>query len=153
MVSSAANGSSLGSLSRQHPPDNTFRFMPETMPFSTIKDFNDWFSCLPQRHLSPSQKYIDPYRYILPDDGVINSTHADLHRENILVSFAKLTRVLALVDWEQSGWYPDYWEYSKGLYTCWYEDEWRRDFIDHFLSPRFNEQQVFSEYATQLGAV
>ncbi|KAJ5341952.1 hypothetical protein N7541_011076 [Penicillium brevicompactum] len=143
----------IGSLSRQHPPDNTFEFMPKTMPFSTIKDFNDWFSTLPQRFLPPSLKYIDPYRYILPDDGVIKFTHADLHRENILVSVTKPARVLALVDWEQSGWYPDYWEYSKALYTCWYEDEWRRDFIDHFLSPRVDEQQVFSEYATQLGAV
>lgn len=151
-MSSAADHYAPGSLSHQHPPDNVFESMPKTMPFSNIKAFNDWFSCLPQRYLSPSQKFVDPYRYILPDDGVIKFTHGDLHRGNIMISFTKPARVLALVDWEQSGWYPDYWEYCKALFTCWFEDEWRRDFIDHFLSPRYDEHEVFSEYATQLGA-
>ncbi|CAI7571679.1 unnamed protein product [Penicillium bialowiezense] len=142
-----------GSLSRQPPPDMVFNFMPNTMPFPRIKDFNDWFSCLPQRDLSPEQKYIDPYRFMLPDDGVVKFTHGDLHRGNIMVSSTKPTRVLAIVDWEQAGWYPDYWEYCKALLTCWYEDEWRRDFIDHFLSPQFDAFQVFREYTIQIGAV
>ena len=70
-----------------------------------------------------------------------------------MISDTKPARVLAIVDWAQSGWYPDYWEYCKALYTCFYEDEWRQDFIDKFLCPRMNENDVFMEYVMAMGAV
>ncbi|KAK2606302.1 hypothetical protein QQS21_003350 [Conoideocrella luteorostrata] len=37
-------------------------------------------------------------------------THCDLAPRNILVEDGKIT---GLVDWEDSGWYPKYWEYVK----------------------------------------
>ena len=69
-----------------------------------------------------SSRYKDPYRGMLPDTGEIKFTHGDLHRGNIIVSSAAPARILAIVDWAQAGWYRDYWEYCKALYTCWYED-------------------------------
>ncbi|PYH37125.1 phosphotransferase family protein [Aspergillus neoniger CBS 115656] len=143
----------IGSISRQSPQDYVLREQKPTGPFSEIKEFNDWFTGLPQARLAPSDRYEDPWREFLPDTGDIKFTHADLHRGNIIVSSSGPARVLAIVDWAQSGWYPDYWEYCKALYTCWYEDEWRRDWIDKFLFPRAQEALIFSEYTMAMGAV
>jgi predicted unusual protein kinase regulating ubiquinone biosynthesis (AarF/ABC1/UbiB family) len=37
-------------------------------------------------------------------------THADLNPTNILVKDGKLA---GLIDWQFSGWYPEYWEYTQ----------------------------------------
>lgn len=143
----------IGSINRQQLLDYVFQTQPEAGPFLSISAFNDWFSCLPQRRLPMSSRYKDPYRGMLPDTGEIKFTHGDLHRGNIIVSSAAPARILAIVDWAQAGWYPDYWEYCKALYTCWYEDEWRRDWIDKFLCPRMQEFEVFAEYTMAIGSV
>lgn len=41
-------------------------------------------------------------------------THGDLGVQNILVRDAK---VVAIIDWECAGWYPEYWEYTKAHYN------------------------------------
>ncbi|KAE8151679.1 kinase-like domain-containing protein [Aspergillus avenaceus] len=143
----------IGSINRQTLPDYVFQSVPDAGPFPSIKEFNDWFSTLPQRHLPPSLRYNDPYREFLPDDGDVKFTHADLHRGNIMISSTAPFRVIAIVDWGQAGWYPDYWEYCKALYTCWYEDEWRAEWIDRFSNPRLQESQVAWEYTMAIGAV
>lgn len=89
----------------------------------------------------------------MPDTGTIKMTHADLHRDNIIISATKPSRVLAIVDWEQAGWYPDYWEYCKALYSCKYESEWRQDWVDKFLDPRMDEFITFIEYTMAIGAI
>ncbi|GAB1193652.1 hypothetical protein APSETT444_002873 [Aspergillus pseudonomiae] len=150
---SQPSGKYIGSINCQKIPDYVFQSLTEAGPFPNIKEFNDWFSTLPQSRLPASLKYKDPYRYLLPDDGDIKFTHADLNRGNIMVSSTAPFRAIAIVDWGLAGWYPDYWEYCKALYTCWYEDEWRRGWIDKFLHPRLQESQVFSEYTMAIGAV
>ncbi|TQV97344.1 phosphotransferase family protein [Cordyceps javanica] len=40
-------------------------------------------------------------------------THADLVAPNILLSTGANPTVVAIIDWAQAGWYPDYWEYCK----------------------------------------
>ncbi|RHZ56797.1 hypothetical protein CDV55_103555 [Aspergillus turcosus] len=116
----------------EQDPSDQFIDQPRGGPFPSIKDFNDWFALLHQ--LRFPHRYDDPNRCLLPDTGAIKFTHADLNRRNMIVSSANPGRVF-LVDWQQSGWYPDYWEYCKACYTVWYEDEWRRDYIDKFLQP------------------
>jgi aminoglycoside phosphotransferase (APT) family kinase protein len=37
-------------------------------------------------------------------------THGDLAPRNIMVQDCKIT---AIIDWEEAGWYPEYWEYVK----------------------------------------
>jgi hypothetical protein len=34
-------------------------------------------------------------------------------------------RIVGIVDWEEAGWYPEYWEYCKLLYEIEYTQEWR----------------------------
>ena len=58
------------------------------------------------------------YRDWLPDTGSVHFTHGDLTLGNIIVSGESgLQRVVGVIDWEQAGWYPEYWEYSKMLYA------------------------------------
>ncbi|EER44704.1 phosphotransferase enzyme family protein [Histoplasma capsulatum H143] len=116
-----------GSITRRFLLDYVFQAMPSAGPFKTVKEFNDWFSALPQQQLPDSLKYKDPYREFLPDDGTI--------------------------DWTHAGWYPDYWEYCKALYTSDYNGEWRNTWIPRFLEQYPKEFAVFSEYVMQIGAV
>ncbi|KAJ7650857.1 kinase-like domain-containing protein [Roridomyces roridus] len=41
-------------------------------------------------------------------------THCDLAPRNILVSGS---RIVGIVDWEMSGWYPEYWEYTQAYFS------------------------------------
>ena len=55
-------------------------------------------------------------------------THADLSLRNILVDGnGKLS---GIVDWECSGWYPEYWEYTKAHFSVRYTIRWISDVID-----------------------
>lgn len=48
---------------------------------------------------------------ILPRSNKSVFTHGDIAPRNILVD--KSGRILGLIDWENAGWYPDYWEYAS----------------------------------------
>lgn len=34
-------------------------------------------------------------------------------------------KIEGIIDWEQAGWYPEYWEYYKMLYAIDYEHQFR----------------------------
>lgn len=76
-------------------------------PFKTEAEFNNFVLDLLRG--TPSL-----VRRALADALDVNSrivfTHSDLTPRNIIV---KGDRVQALLDWEYSGWYPEYWEYVK----------------------------------------
>jgi hypothetical protein len=78
-------------------------------------------------------------------------THADLHRGNIIVSSTNPPEIVAIVDWGQAGWYPDYWEYCKAAYTSYHSGNWRNRWIPVFLDPRTDEQEAFAEYVMAMG--
>jgi hypothetical protein len=63
----------------------------------------------------------------------IRFTHGDLVPGNILVENGHIS---GIVDWEQAGWYPAYWEYVKAMcgdFDCW-DTQWPLD-IAKFLEP------------------
>ncbi|KAL1875754.1 hypothetical protein VTK73DRAFT_9815 [Phialemonium thermophilum] len=41
-------------------------------------------------------------------------THGDLNMRNVLMYNGRLS---GIVDWENSGWYPEYWDYTKARYV------------------------------------
>ena len=78
-------------------------------------------------------------------------SHGDLQRKNIIIS--RLPDVdesgsvvcdeleVVLLDWEVSGWYPSYWEYSRAMQGCGhFEDDW------HFWLGRILDEH-FKEWA------
>lgn len=60
-------------------------------------------------------------------------THGDLVPRNILVRGGN---VVGLVDWEMSGFYPEYWEYTKAHFFADYDQPWMEDrAVDEILTP------------------
>lgn len=59
-------------------------------------------------------------------------------------------KVVSIIDWHQSGWYPDYWEYCKAAFTAELDGEWMDRYIPLFLddSGLFD---VWNHYARSLG--
>lgn len=59
----------------------------------------------------------------LRTDHRIVFTHGDLAPRNIMVRDSKIT---GIIDWEDAGWYPEYWEYVKFFQRSSTEDgDWR----------------------------
>ncbi|KAI9651878.1 MAG: hypothetical protein M1829_002122 [Trizodia sp. TS-e1964] len=69
-------------------------------------------------------------------------THTDLLRQNVMVSAVPapddagpLDFRVTVVDWEDAGWYPAYWEYAAAFASfIWYEDDWL-EVIESIVDP------------------
>lgn len=68
-------------------------------------------------------------------------THGDLCQRNIMVN--EKGDVTGIVDWEFSGWYPEYWEFAKALRGWQWQNDWS-DYLSWILEP------FYSEYAVHL---
>lgn len=69
----------------------------------------------------------------LPHNHQIVLTHNDLAPRNILVRDG---RVVALLDWELAGFYPEHWEYVKTLFWPEWNSSWIKDgIVDRILDP------------------
>ncbi|TVY22805.1 hypothetical protein LHYA1_G008399 [Lachnellula hyalina] len=102
-----------GSMYDSRLPHGTPRFGP----FKTIQEFHLWL----RRNLKATetgdhvtQKEADDVRaMIVKQDALWPApvfTHCDLNPFNILV---RGDRIVGIIDWEFSGWYPSYWEYTS----------------------------------------
>jgi thiamine kinase-like enzyme len=90
----------------------------------------------------------DPYRDLLADDVDICFTHGDLNLRNIMIDGAPgAVKISAIIDWEQAGWYPAYWEYCKSLIAVPYDHEWRDSGWSDTVMYRYEDEWIaFSEY-------
>ncbi|KAI1850004.1 hypothetical protein JX266_004383 [Neoarthrinium moseri] len=75
-------------------------------------------------------------------------THADLQRKNILVVEVSASQagrrrleVSAVVDWEDAGWYPSYWEYAACFVDFQWTDSWP-EYVEYILDPYIPEAAV-----------
>ncbi|KAI1735730.1 kinase-like domain-containing protein [Xylaria scruposa] len=80
-------------------------------PFATLEEFHDWLVKPPKRLQSESM-YWHQITTQLSSECPIVFTHGDIAARNIIVRDGK---IVALLDWEFSGWYPEYWEYVFAL--------------------------------------
>jgi aminoglycoside phosphotransferase len=112
---------------------------PERGPFKTEVEMYDNI-CDRMLDLQSWGNYKpDNYNHILRrmykenSNHTIKFTHGDLSPTNILVQEGHVTGIL---DWEEAGWYPEYWEYIKTMQGCatrW-ETLWPLQ-IEKFLKP------------------
>jgi thiamine kinase-like enzyme len=73
-------------------------------------------------------------------DHEIILTHGDISPRNIIVQGSK---VVAILDWEMAGFYPEYWEYAKALYRPAWESDWIKDkAVNTILEPYLTELAV-----------
>lgn len=69
-------------------------------------------------------------------------SHSDVQRKNILVreiapEFSNQGKdyEVAIIDWEEAGWYPSYWEYASVAIAFQWDDDWPAK-VEEFISPR-----------------
>ena len=107
-------------------------------PFKTIQGFHLWL----RGNLQPSRlddrendrDWQEIKDMAAKQDGPWPSpvfTHGDLNPFNILISGDE---VVSIIDWEFSGWYPHYWEYTSAWYGNITRTEWQ-DLLGEFLDP------------------
>ncbi|TFK47671.1 hypothetical protein OE88DRAFT_1614720, partial [Heliocybe sulcata] len=129
----------IGHVGRQRLRD-TFFESRGAGPFSSVFDLHEFFAFYPHPH-DPFPEDPDPVREKLPDDARIVFIHGDLDKTNIIVSppahDGQPSRLVCIIDWHQSGWYPDYWEYCKARRLTvgppGYEEEWGDRLLPTFL--------------------
>ncbi len=114
------------------------RSLPRFGPFKTTQEFHFWLRHEMQPENHPNRKDDQDWKgidaMVARQDGPWPApvfTHGDLNPSNI---FVHKGRVSGIIDWEFSGWYPPYWDYTSTW--CWavMATEWR-DAVGKFLSP------------------
>lgn len=118
----------------------------------TVREFHDWFVFLCRRPMpDPYSVPIEPFRQDLSDDSAIKFTHGDLHRSNIIVSHSRPYRIVGIVDWEQSGWLPEYWEDCKAHYTTLYGEDWAESYLPKILKRYESAYEAWNWYTMSMG--
>jgi tRNA A-37 threonylcarbamoyl transferase component Bud32 len=69
-------------------------------------------------------------------------THGDIAPRNILV---KNGRIVAIIDWESAGWYPEYWEYTRWASSNYTSSQKWHDMRDVILD-RYPDELRVDEY-------
>ena len=121
-------------------------------PFDTESEINNAFIkktlLIDQTWNKRGPKRAEFYRRMLP--GVLRNhepvfTHGDLQRKNTIIQPAlaeerdrPLSEVMAfhvtLVDWENAGWYPSYWEYCSASWSFRFDDDWP-EYLEKAVDP------------------
>lgn len=83
-------------------------------PFNNESDFNDYLVQKLSGKAPPAR--LKALRERMRDDHPLVLTHGNLVPQNVIVHRG---HVSAIVDWDQAGWRPEYWERTKSLYDFW----------------------------------
>ncbi|RYP79237.1 hypothetical protein DL769_003060 [Monosporascus sp. CRB-8-3] len=131
-------GSVDGSWCNDHYFDNG---RGEYGPFASEAEFNSGIT----RALRKSKPYdwvefyCDIWEEVMVGHEIV-LTHNDLDPRNILVQGSN---VVALLDWELSGYYPEYWEYCKAMRRPDWESGWIKDrALEKIIQPYRKEMAV-----------
>lgn len=122
-------------------------------PFPNVKTFHDTLANFPFHDHDPNDPP-HPYRGFLPDDVPVVFTHGDLHRSNIMITpplKGSSPRVLAIIDWYQSGWFPSYWEYNKTRWTADVGGEWATKYVPLFVDGDEDAYNYWDYFMLKLG--
>lgn len=63
-------------------------------------------------------------------------THGDFAPRNIMVK--RDGTITAIIDWDSAGWFPEYWEYTKAMFTPYAPDDWIASIGE--MTGRYDEQ-------------
>ncbi|KAI1323067.1 kinase-like domain-containing protein [Xylariaceae sp. FL0255] len=99
--------------------------------FADEKEFDEW--CLARLGTLTRWKwrrYLEKSRKDTPSKFVL--THGDLRPRNIMVKDGQVT---GIIDWEKSGFYPDYAEYAFAMCLCHSHEEWWIPILKEILQP------------------
>ncbi|TFK69661.1 hypothetical protein BDN72DRAFT_840150 [Pluteus cervinus] len=111
----------IGNVGFQRIYDRFYGTQNPPGPFKSESDFNDAHISV-YSHWSGNNnpeitRNLVAIRQAMRDDHQICFTHGDLFNRNILVSVdgtePENVKITAILDWEQAGWRPEYWEAMK----------------------------------------
>jgi hypothetical protein len=127
----------IGSIDRQPCADGLF-YAPEhplgslvTGPFDTQEDMNQ--GMLRKFESSEKRPYINFLRTLISatlHDHRTFFMHGDLQLKNIMMQRTSSTSgdpaplKVKIIDWEVSGWYPEYWESCNATYCARFKPDW-----------------------------
>jgi len=94
-----------------------------TKPFGPYRSHDDFHSVLRGRiPLEDCSKvFAEVVTRCHPRKYRTHFCHADLAPRNIIV---RGDEIAAIVDWQFSGWFPEYWEYTKAHYSLYICSDW-----------------------------
>jgi aminoglycoside phosphotransferase len=116
------------------------RSKPRFGPFPSILEFHHWLreglqldQC-PTENDDDDDKWTEIKRMMAMQEGEFAPpvfTHGDLNPFNILVRDGK---IVGVIDWEFSGWYPHYWEYTSAWLGNKTRQAWQ-NLLPKFMDP------------------
>ena len=98
---------------------------------------------------------IETFEKIIASEKVVKShrqhyatkfTHGDFAPRNIMVK--RDGTISAIVDWDSAGWFPEYWEYTKAMFTPYAKDDWIESIGE--MTGRYDEQLAGERQLYQL---
>ena len=104
------NGARIGSVTGGPAIDRRSLSAVKGGPFISEADFNKWQ--LEQLNPDTPLLNLDIYTSMHKTNHRIVFSHCDLAFHNIIIRDG---RIVAIIDWENSGWYPEHWDYCKTL--------------------------------------
>ncbi|GKZ22967.1 hypothetical protein AbraIFM66951_001488 [Aspergillus brasiliensis] len=130
----------IGSVGRGPVADPILEDAKTKGPFDSEDDFDNaiisaYQSRAPKRHIKNVLAGMLSHKR---HDTVF--THGDLRHRNIMVDNENIT---GIVDWEFSGWYPEYWEFSRALSVWQWQNDWT-EYLAQVLEPYYAEYAVYS---------
>ncbi|KFA75714.1 hypothetical protein S40288_04955 [Stachybotrys chartarum IBT 40288] len=139
-----------GSVNKGPMTDRFFRYDYEEGPLHSIDAFNDLLVAAATRQPYGPQEIIKPPQHDeIPNDGEVYFTHGDLTLNNVLITGSTGSyKVEGIIDWEQAGWYPEYWEYCKMLYAIEIKHEFREaGWAQTIMRPWEDAFETWAEYS------
>jgi tRNA A-37 threonylcarbamoyl transferase component Bud32 len=127
-------GSFIGSIDNTYCEDQLFTDdLGSYGPYEDENSFHEGIiKALRSSQEGPYTEMVADFIRALPQHRIV-LTHSDFAPRNILVSQGK---VVAILDWEMAGYYPEYWEYVKAYYRPDWGLSWFQDrVIDSILQP------------------
>ncbi|KAI9933695.1 hypothetical protein ASPWEDRAFT_167965 [Aspergillus wentii DTO 134E9] len=106
-------------------------------PFDTEQQFNEFLLGDIARSIPDLLRHYA--KHALDNDHEIVFTHADFAPRNVLVD--DQGHVTAIIDWEDSGWYPEYWEYVKAMRELNSVPDWP-EYLSQILPPRYEKEYI-----------
>ncbi|KAI4128013.1 MAG: hypothetical protein LQ347_004359 [Umbilicaria vellea] len=104
----------------------------ECVKFKSEVEFNDYLlTDVPENEHAKAMPVLStPHR--------ICFTHGDLNARNILIDRGRLS---GIVDWENAGWFPEYWEYTKIHYINRWTNRYLHDVVERLFPDHTKERE------------
>jgi len=103
----------IGSCSNGAAYDHRLNNGLPSGPFASLSEFHDILVAPVAR--CPRPELVGIFRRKLRDSHRIVFSHADLGSDHVFVE-PETGQITGIIDWEMTGWWPEYWEYTKSLF-------------------------------------